>query len=67
MKGEIDGQPQDHSKATYTKKFSKADGEIDLQGEETEVLIGAHRTPPYVWAVRDLQAPSSAVTAGGVG
>src|SRR3989338_5653346 len=28
--GEIQAVPQDHGKATYTKKFTKADGEINL-------------------------------------
>ena len=31
--GEIKAIPQDHSKATYTKKFTKADGEINLSDD----------------------------------
>jgi len=30
VEGKIEAKPQDHSKATYTKKFIKADGEITL-------------------------------------
>ena len=30
VEGKIEAKPQDHSKATYTKKFKKADGEINL-------------------------------------
>lgn len=31
--GEIKSVPQDEAKATYTQKFTKADGEIDLAGD----------------------------------
>ncbi|MDE1875095.1 MAG: methionyl-tRNA formyltransferase [Patescibacteria group bacterium] len=31
--GDIEAQPQDHSKATFTKKISKADGLIDPNGD----------------------------------
>jgi len=31
--GEIKSEPQDHEKATYTKKLAKADGLIDLDGD----------------------------------
>jgi len=31
--GKIEAKPQDHSKATYTKKFTKADCEIDLSAD----------------------------------
>lgn len=33
--GEITVQEQDHTKATYTKKFTKEDGLIDLSGDPT--------------------------------
>src|SRR3989338_2971359 len=33
VEGKIEAKPQDHTKATYTKKFTKADGEIDLTGD----------------------------------
>jgi len=33
---ELTPTPQDHSQATYTKKFSKADGEITLKDSEQE-------------------------------
>lgn len=31
--GKIEAVPQEHSNATYTKKFEKTDGEIDLSGD----------------------------------
>lgn len=33
VRGEITPEDQDHSKATFTKKFSKSDGELDLDGD----------------------------------
>lgn len=33
ISGEITAQEQDHAKATYTKKFTKEDGLIDLSGD----------------------------------
>ena len=33
VEGKIEAKPQDHSKATYTKKFTKADGEINLSDD----------------------------------
>lgn len=33
LEGKITPREQDHSKATYTKKISKSDGEIDLSGD----------------------------------
>ncbi len=33
VEGKIQAVPQDHDKATYTKKFAKADGEVDLNGD----------------------------------
>lgn len=33
MDGKIEAKPQDHSKATYTKKFTKADGEINVASD----------------------------------
>ena len=47
VKGEMKAKPQDHSKATYTKKFTKADGEInlsnDLHHDEAERRSRAHK------------------------
>lgn len=37
--GKIKATPQDHSKATYTKKFTKTDGEIDPHGDPYENFL----------------------------
>ena len=36
LKGEIEPEEQHHNEATYSKKFEKADGEIDLDGDPEE-------------------------------
>jgi len=36
LQGELQPDPQDDTAATYTKKFEKADGEIDLTADDTE-------------------------------
>ena len=33
ISGKIQAKPQDHRKATYTRKFKKTDGELDLSGD----------------------------------
>lgn len=39
MRGEIEPQQQNHDVATYTKKFKKEDGEIDLAGDAYANLL----------------------------
>ncbi len=33
VNGKLEAKPQDHSKATYTRKFKKTDGELDMSGD----------------------------------
>ncbi len=39
VSGNIQATPQDHSKATYTRKFKKTDGELDLSGDPYKNLL----------------------------
>lgn len=58
--GEIEARPQNHDVATYTEKFEKADGEIDLTEDAYKNLlkIRAYEGWPtaYAFFVRDSHA-----------
>jgi len=55
LAGEIKPQPQDESKATYTKKFRIEDAFIDLNGEPEIILrkIKALNPEPGVWTIQN--------------
>lgn len=52
--GKILPQPQDHTKATFTKKFTTNDGEVDLVKDDPEMIwrkIRALNPEPGVWTL----------------
>lgn len=54
LKGRLKPKPQDHSKATFTKRITKADGEIDLLNppnpQVLDRMVRAFYPWPGVWA-----------------
>jgi len=54
MAGKISSQEQDHSQATFTKKFTTADGEVDMGKDKPEIIynkIRAFTPEPGVWTM----------------
>lgn len=54
--GEIKPQPQNHSEATYTKKFASEDGFVDLEKKSPEEIwrkVKALNPEPGVWTIKD--------------
>lgn len=58
LAGNIDAQEQDHGSATYTKKISKDDGEIDLGGNAYENLLKIRAYDVWPRAYFFLEHPS---------
>lgn len=71
--GEIQPVPQDDSQATYTKKLTKADGEIDLSGDAYKNFLkirafdGSIGTYFYYSPSSPFQGEVPSVRGGGVG
>ncbi|HVF69860.1 MAG TPA: methionyl-tRNA formyltransferase, partial [Xanthomonadales bacterium] len=55
IKGNVDAKRQDESKATYTTRMSKSDGQIDINNppdkEKLDRMIRAYYPWPNVWTV----------------
>jgi len=51
IQGTIQPQPQDHTKATFTKQLTKADGRIDWRKSATDIarMVRAYTTWPGAW------------------
>ena len=55
--GLIDPQPQDHSRATFSRKASKADGQIDWTLSAEVIDRRIPRLPPLARFLHDLVRP----------
>ncbi len=54
LKGEIKPQEQDHAKATFTRKFTTADGQVDMINDKPEIIynkIRAFNPEPGCWTM----------------
>lgn len=54
--GKIKSQPQNDDEATFTKKFSSEDGQVDLTKDDPVIIerkIRALGAEPGVWAIKD--------------
>jgi len=64
-KGELPGIPQDHSKATYTKKLTKEDGRIDWKRSAGGIYNRIRGLIPWPRAFTHLHVPSPSMKEGG--
>lgn len=56
LSGEIVPQPQDHAKATYSRKFASEDGYVDLKKNSPEEIwrkVRALNPEPGVWTIAE--------------